>query len=205
MATSPTSLANKVDELSTRLAKITTEAQRISQSRDAMKIAIERIANRIGALGPKIKKITDAKKKCDKARSGLVKYLEKIKKEKGTVAADYEEANKKLTAILGDVDDAANSLADIGDLVKELDVIDKAVTDLETMLNDNTLYPAAFDEDYSEDLSKLFDEKAAAANAANATQPGGTRKRRNRRGGYKYGSKTKRRSPSKRKSKSKRY
>ena len=67
MATSPTSLANKVDELSTRLAKITTEAQRISQSRDAMKIAIERIANRINALGPKIKKITDAKKKCDKA------------------------------------------------------------------------------------------------------------------------------------------
>ena len=111
--------------------------------------------------------------------------------------------NKKLTAILGDVDDAANSLADIGDLVKELDVIDKAVTDLETMLNDNTLYPAAFDEDYSEDFSKMFDEKAAAANAANATQPGGTRKRRNRRGGYKYGQKSKRRTPSKRKTKSK--
>ena len=194
MADANLGLNAKVVQLNERLAQITRKAAALNQSRTTTLTALQAITQKIGTLVGRISGIVEARDECIRARADLEVRLR-----------DMDGADAGLTNILAGLDSAIGLLDENTDIEQELAAINTQLTEVEGMLDGANnpggpggtggpggppprpmLLPTAPVNDPFADLNPLNPSAPPAV-----VGPGGSRTRR-RRGGYKYGTNSRR-------------
>jgi|SaaInlStandDraft_5_1057022.scaffolds.fasta_scaffold00673_21 hypothetical protein len=218
MADANLGLNAKVVQLNERLAEITRKAGVLNQSRTTTLTALQAITQKIGTLVGKIQGIVDAKNECTNARDELVVRLR-----------DTDGADAELTTIIAGLDRAIRLLDENTDIERELAAINTQLTEVEGMLDGannpggpggpggNQRVPQRPPRLPAAPVNAPVNDPLAALNPLNpeadpnarrlvdptaVAGPGGSRTRR-RRGGYKYGTNSRRSKTRKSKSHSK--